>query len=207
VIQKLIEDGWLVVALDLPGHGNSGGERHNIGNFSEYGAALRLVVNSLDEAPKPLVLVGQSLGAAAVLSSLEGIEVRPEALVLIAPLLRIHAHGWASLGAALVGPFTKTLPGRIPKRWFHAYRDWVRSDQSPALNAALGRGTRVGFVLYGDDKAISNTAVLKLAERAPGSTSVILDGLGHWEIDKKEPDPRLWESVLAVLDGGVKEFR
>ncbi len=206
-IRKLLEDGWLVVALDLPGHGKSGGPRLDIRNFSEYGDAVRLVVDALAGEQWPLVLVGHSLGAASILSSLEGMKTRPEALVLIAPLLRIRAHSFASLGAALVKPFTKVLPGGAPLSWFEAYQAWTRADPAPALNAALMRGTRVGFVLCGADEAISNAAALRLAKRAPGSTTAILSKMGHWEIDKNEPDPRLWEAVLATLNGQSRESR
>jgi alpha-beta hydrolase superfamily lysophospholipase len=46
-IRALLDDGWLVVALDLPGHGKSGGAHLDIGDFSEYGAAVRLVADAL----------------------------------------------------------------------------------------------------------------------------------------------------------------
>ncbi len=199
-IEALLDDGWLVVALDLPGHGKSGGARFDIGDFSEYGAAVRLVADALAETPGPLALVGHSLGAASILSSLEGMKARPEAVVLIAPLLRIRAHGLASFGAALAKPFAKTLPGGTPVRWFYAYKAWARADHAPALNAALAQGTRVGFVLCGGDEAVSNSAVTKLVKRSPGSRLAVLSGMSHWEIDKEEPDPRLWEAVLSLLN-------
>jgi pimeloyl-ACP methyl ester carboxylesterase len=204
-IKTLLNDGWLVVALDLPGHGKSGGTRLDIGDFSEYGAALRLVADALAVEPGPLVLVGHSLGAATILSSLEGMTAKPDAVVLIAPLLRIRAHGLASFGAALAKPFTKTLPGGTPVRWFNAYKAWARGDPAPALNAALARGTRVGFVLCGGDEAVSNTAAMKLVKRSPGSKLTALSGMSHWEIDKEEPDPRLWEAVLSFLSDLAKE--
>jgi hypothetical protein len=129
-------------------------------------------------------------------------KARPEAVVLIAPLLRIRAHGLASFGAALAKPFTKTLPGGTPVRWFYAYKAWARADHAPALDAALARGTRVGFVLCGGDEAVSNpAAVTKLVKRSPGSLLAVLSTMSHWEIDKEEPDPRLWEAVLAILNG------
>jgi pimeloyl-ACP methyl ester carboxylesterase len=198
-IRTLLNDGWLVVALDLPGHGKSGGERHDIGDFSEYGAAVRLVADALSSAPGPLAIVGHSLGAAAILSSLESMAARPEVMVLIAPLLRIRAHGWASFGATLAKPFTRTLPGGTPVGWFYAYKDWARGDLSTALKATLDQGTRVGFVLCGSDEAVSNAAAIRLSERAPGSRLMILGDMSHWEIDKDEPDPRLWEAVLAFM--------
>jgi pimeloyl-ACP methyl ester carboxylesterase len=206
-IRTLLADGWLVVALDLPGHGKSGGARLDIGDFSEYGDAVRLVADALEKAPRPLALVGHSLGAASILSSLHGMNVRPKAVSLIAPLLRIRAHGLASFGAALAKPFTTTLPGGTPVRWFYAYKAWARADPAPALNEAIAEGLRVGFVLCGGDEAVSNAAVTKLVKRAPGSKATILGGMSHWEIDKDEPDPRLWEAVLALLGDYAKESR
>lgn len=204
-IRRLVDNGWLVVAFDLPGHGRSGGNPVDIGDFAEYGDALRLVADALAdalaEAPGPLALVGHSLGAATILSALEGMTASPEALVLIAPLLRIHAHGLASFGVALAKPFTDTLPGGATLRWFQAYTMWARGDRAPALNAALAAGTRVGFILCGGDKAVSKIATRRLVKRTPGSTLTVLDTIGHWEIDKDEADPRLWKAVLAVLGG------
>jgi hypothetical protein len=124
----------------------------------------------------------------------------PKAVVLIAPLLRIRAHSLASFGVALAKPFTKTLPGGTPVRWFYAYKAWARGDPAPDLNEAITEGIRVGFVLCGGDEAVSNAAVTKLAKRAPGSTLIELAKMSHWEIDKDQPDPRLWEAVLALLN-------
>jgi len=200
-IRALLEDGWLVVALDLPGHGKSGGARLDIGDFSEYGDAVRIVADSLANAPGPFVLVGHSLGAASILSSLISMKVRSKAVVLIAPLLRIRAHSWASFGAALAKPFTKTLPGGATVRWFDAYKAWARGDPAPVLNKAIAKGTRIGFVLSGGDEAVSNAAVTKLVKRAPGSRLTVLGGMSHWEIDNDQPDPRLWQAVLALLNG------
>ncbi|MCX7787732.1 MAG: alpha/beta hydrolase, partial [Spirochaetes bacterium] len=43
VIKKILSERFVVVALDLPGHGVSGGIRGDIEDFSQYGEAVRRV--------------------------------------------------------------------------------------------------------------------------------------------------------------------
>lgn len=68
VIKRILREGYLVIALDLPGHGISGGERGDIGDFSLYGEAVRRVVDWAVKVspPRPWIAIGHSTGASAI---------------------------------------------------------------------------------------------------------------------------------------------
>ncbi len=57
--------GFAGYAVDLPGHGQSGGQPFN--DMGEYARAVAELVQSID-APRPLYLVGQSMGGAITLT-------------------------------------------------------------------------------------------------------------------------------------------
>lgn len=206
-IRALAEGGWLVLALDLPGHGRSGGDPLDIDSFDDYGRALGRVVGAATAAglPRPLALVGHSLGGAAILAYIEGGGSGAESAVLLAPLLRIRAHAPASLGAAVAGLFSDELPGGARRGWFRAYRYWAKRPHARLLSWALSApdAPRLGFLLMGRDEALSNAASTRLDRALAGLPAwgglVTLSGLGHWELDKGEADPRLWAAVLESL--------
>lgn len=206
-IRALAGGGWLAMALDLPGHGRSGGEPLDIDSFDEYGRALSRVVGAASAAglPRPLALVGHSLGGAVILSYLEEGGRRADAALLLAPLLRIRAHAPASIGAAVAGLFSDELPGGARRGWFRAYRAWASRPHARLLVQALSApdAPRLGFLLMGRDEALSNAASARLCRSLAGLAAwgglSTLSGLGHWELDKADADPRLWAALLDSL--------
>ena len=206
-IRALAEGGWLVLAPDLPGHGRSGGDPLDIGSFDEYGRALGRVVGAATAAglARPVALVGHSLGGAAILAYIEGGGRGAEAAVLLAPLLRIRAHGPASFGAAVAGIFSDRLPGGTSRSWFRAYRAWASRPHARLLSRSLSApdAPRLIFLLMDRDEALSNGAATQLGRALAGLSAwgglSTLPGLGHWELDKADADPRLWAAVLESL--------
>lgn len=206
-IRALAEGGWLVLAPDLPGHGRSGGDPLDIDSFDEYGRALGRVAAAAEAAglPRPVALVGHSLGGAAILAYIEGGGRGAEAAVLLAPLLRIRAHAPASFGAGVAGLFSDELPGGARRGWFRAYRAWASRPHARLLAQALSNSDapRLGFLLMGRDEALSNAASARLGRALGGLAAwggyVTLPGLGHWELDTADADPRLWAALLDSL--------
>lgn len=206
-IRALAEGGWLVLAPDLPGHGRSGGDHLDIDSFDDYGRALSRVVGAASAAglPRPLALVGHSLGGAVILSYLEEGGCRADAALLLAPLLRIRAHAPASIGAAVAGLFSDELPGGARRGWFRAYRAWASRPHARLLVQALSApdAPRLGFLLMGRDEALSNAASARLGRSLAGLAAwgglSTLSGLGHWELDKADADPQLWAALLDSL--------
>lgn len=70
-ILRLLEQGYAVAALDLPGHGLSSGTRASIQDFQHYTEALDALVEALPKhLPQNRVAVGQSTGAAVLMAHL-----------------------------------------------------------------------------------------------------------------------------------------
>jgi alpha-beta hydrolase superfamily lysophospholipase len=63
VAQRLVDDGWMVGAADHRGHGLSGGRRAAVERFDDWITDLDSYIRDvLTAAPRPLFLVGHSLG-------------------------------------------------------------------------------------------------------------------------------------------------
>lgn len=84
VIKKILQVGFILVALDLPGHGFSGGVRGDIEDFSQYGEAVRRVAEWAEKGgfPRPWIAMGHSTGAAAIWMALlrEAMERNPKTM-------------------------------------------------------------------------------------------------------------------------------
>jgi pimeloyl-ACP methyl ester carboxylesterase len=81
--------GWTVLAPDLPGHGAAGGVAGL--SMRDYAGALERLCAGLPERP---VLLGHSLGG--LVSQLAARQVRPRALVMLAP-----SAPWGVAGASI----------------------------------------------------------------------------------------------------------
>lgn len=95
VIGCVLAAGYDLVAFDLPGHGLSSGEPASIGEFSEYQAVLRAVIDGMGVAalPQPWYAIAQSTGGALfmdyLLANRLGRAQAPFAgAALLAPLVR-----------------------------------------------------------------------------------------------------------------------
>jgi alpha-beta hydrolase superfamily lysophospholipase len=63
VAERLVRDGWLVGALDHRGHGLSGGRRAAVERYDDWITDLDSYIRGvLVDAPRPLFLLGHSLG-------------------------------------------------------------------------------------------------------------------------------------------------
>jgi len=167
-VHALLESGCAVVAFDMPGHGLSSGARGDIGDFREYSDVLHRVLATsrlhLEAAeaerggdpakPLPLVGVGHSTGAAALLEHLEHYETNYDALVFVAPLVRIRLWPLSQAGIRLGAPLIETVARRIdaassnpeyiefstardplgvyrvPLSWAETYLDWEQRTHS-----------------------------------------------------------------------------
>lgn len=94
-IKALLDAGYNVLAIDLPGHGLSEGESAAIDSFASYQQVLIDLVDILpDSITDSLFLVAQSTGCAIATSYLQSEKNHPfEKQVLFAPLVR-PAYWW-----------------------------------------------------------------------------------------------------------------
>lgn len=99
VIRFALNEGYAVLAFDLPGHGLSSGDRAAIDSFDDYGDVLAALISATESfLPRPWLALGQSTGCAVLLNYMwrfalvdESVE-RFEKLVLCAPL--VLPRGW-----------------------------------------------------------------------------------------------------------------
>ncbi|WP_347902587.1 alpha/beta hydrolase [Pseudomonas purpurea] len=163
VIEWALEQGFVVIACDLPGHGLSSGERASIDDFADYQAALQGLFNearSLD-LPQPWHLCGQSTGGAIVVDHLlhHGLDSPAQGLtILLSPLVRPRAWGWSQLSYYLLRPFVNGIarrfsensndpgflpflladplqPQRLPTAWVGALGRWIKRIEAAPRSA------------------------------------------------------------------------
>lgn len=116
LVRHLLEQGYSVVALDLPGHGLSDGEPTAIDSFDQYRDALldALTFFAPLTAPLPIYGVGQSTGAAALMSvefywHRQNTPSAFERLVFLGPLVRPRQWRAASWAYRLIGRWVKVI--------------------------------------------------------------------------------------------------
>ena len=80
---SLAAAGWHVIAIDLPGHGLTGGWRGRQ-TWAQTAADVAGLIDALDLDPAELIVIGHSWGAMAT-ASLPLAGIRPQRLVLIDP--------------------------------------------------------------------------------------------------------------------------
>lgn len=161
VIEWALDQGFAVIACDLPGHGLSSGERASIRDFAEYQDTLQglfVEAQSID-LPQPWHLCGQSTGGAIVIDHVLNQGQNSPAqgqVVLLSPLVRPRAWGWSHLSYYLLRPFVKGIarrfsensndpaflpflqadplqPQRLPTAWVGALARWIkRIEAAPA---------------------------------------------------------------------------
>ncbi len=116
-IEELIDRGYRVVAMDMPGHGLSTGQRGHIDDFGDYGRAVHAAIEAIREGritgidpDTRLAAIAHSTGASAVIEYLETGGQAFEQLIFVAPLVRIVAYPLARVGIELTSDIVDHLP-------------------------------------------------------------------------------------------------
>jgi lysophospholipase len=206
---KLVEYGLSrncnVLIFDLPGHGLSSGEPASINDFREYSQAIHHVLSAVSLPERPLWVMGQSTGCAALVDFAGNHPWPFRSTVLLAPLVR--PVGWfrVRLAHMLLRHFADSIPrkfnenssdraflefvqsdpvqsGRLPLSWVAALKRWLRT--LPAADLAAGPA----LVVQGDvDTTVAwryNIRVVKAL--FPGSKVAYLPGAGHQLANESE---------------------
>jgi pimeloyl-ACP methyl ester carboxylesterase len=204
---ELAQRGYRVVAVDLPGHGQSPRAAH-------YTAEL-LVESLLETAPaRPELAIGHSLGGFALSKAVD--RLRPQRAVYVDPAF--SAPRLSLLVRALAWPASRRLlrstPAQIAKtnpRW--AVEDTVIESEDfhafdPRFRAFLLRRDLADVLVGPEHPAVPSLLVLaeqsrlvdaERAERlaAAGFVVRVVPGAGH-TVNRDEP-----ERFLAALDGWI----
>lgn len=140
-----LQQGFAVLAFDLPGHGLSSGEQVAIDSFDQYADVLDVILTAAQPfLPAPYFAVGQSTGGSVLLNYVwrydrERAAPLLERVALCAPL--VLPRGWRYSGRflyALVHGFIKRMPrGRSRSSHdqdFNRFVDEQDCLQSPTLS-------------------------------------------------------------------------
>lgn len=132
-----LEQGFNVLAFDLPGHGLSSGAKAEIEDFCEYRQAIADVLVAADFLPGPCQVIAQSTGGAAVMDYLQSQEEPAlDKVVLLAPLVRPSQWLRIRLMHSLLRRFVKQVPrGFADSSQDREFLAFVRRDplQSPVI--------------------------------------------------------------------------
>ncbi len=210
--KRLLQEGYNVTSIDLPGHGLSSGKRVAIGSFDQYADVLAQCLEYCQQQfGNPCHMVGQSTGAAAVMNLLLRHEQRAKAIprktVLLAPLVRVR--GWTRI--LLSYRFLRFFMTRVPRRFgvnshdknflhFLAHQDplqtthidvpWIRAMHSWA--ESLKKATPVDHSVLviqgtGDTTVDWRWNMPLIAEKFPDASVRYIEGGLHHLVNEAEP--------------------
>jgi alpha-beta hydrolase superfamily lysophospholipase len=203
LIEWALRMNFVVLALDLPGHGLSSGARAAINDFAEYQAVLQEALQQaqLLGLPQPWHLCGQSTGGAILIDFLLNGQPAPQVgeTILLAPLVRPRAWGRSLLCYQLLRHFLPNIPRhfsensndaefldflrnrdplqprRLPACWVGALNRWIpRVEQAP-------RSPRSPLVIQGEaDMTVAWQHNLKvLQDKFTSPRILLLPGARH----------------------------
>jgi pimeloyl-ACP methyl ester carboxylesterase len=169
LIDQLTAFGRAVVALDLPGHGFSDGERCAPPDAANAVTAVAMEIGPIE------AVVAHSFGCPASVMAMEnGLAVERIALIA-APLGR--RRRWDRLAGEM------TVDGRIVARAKILYEERVGASAHFDLRDAAERMRARALFLHSlDDEQVPFDGAREASDRWRGSEFVLVDGLGHRQI-------------------------
>ncbi|MEI8093366.1 MAG: alpha/beta hydrolase [Spirochaetales bacterium] len=210
LFRVLLDEGYTVVAFDLPGHGLSSGDRGNIAEFAAYGRAAQAVLTAVHAAgfaqERPLLAVGHSTACAAFVEWLQQNGPVVDGALFVAPL--VHSYAWdvSQLGLYLFGGLLPRLPDAtgsdkvisvggqdgdhdpldqndFPTGWVRALWAWNRQ------NASYGPFATRLAVVQGDHDVVVDAPynLAWLRARFPGLVEFPVVGEDHYLLYKAKP--------------------
>ncbi|HEY7771831.1 MAG TPA: alpha/beta hydrolase [Marinagarivorans sp.] len=114
-VRYLLDQGYSVVAIDLPGHGLSDGEATVIDSFDNYADVLAECVNYFaSRIQGPAYALGQSTGGAVVLNhcfraAKRGKPCPYKGIILLAPLVRSARWRWVNMAFRVFSPIIRSV--------------------------------------------------------------------------------------------------
>lgn len=193
LIEEALRRGYTVLAVELPGHALSGGERGGIDEFRDYGEILSVaLIEAAADLPRPWHAAGHSTGASTILIHLAEHGDPFAGVVFLAPLVKSKLYGLSRFGRFISRPFLSDVSTgydevlgveRMPLSWFDAQVRWNRrNDEYPVFDRPL-------LVLQGnDDTVVAWRRNRRYLERHFSRMEYhLLEGASHVILKEREP--------------------
>ena len=205
IIRFYLQQGYAVLAYDLPGHGLSSGKEATIADFAIYRLILQDLVRYCEPMlPKPWLAYGQSTGCAIITDYLSHQAENKNSLsfddvVLSAPLIRPWLWRLSRIQLYLARPFIRQLPrkftnnsrdqaflnkahndplapGVLPTQWVTALDRWIRKIEASKTQVPISP-----LILQGtDDTTVDGQYNIKRLHKLYNSPKVLwLEGAKH----------------------------
>lgn len=181
-------EGYAVLLIDLPSHGESSGERITFGFREAEGvrASMRFLRDSA--GPGRVAVIGVSLGAAAL--ALADVVPPPDAVVLesmyptideaVSDRLRLRA---GAAGAAFAPLLVRQIPWRLG----------IAADQLRPIDHVARIGAPLMIAAGTEDRLTTIAETRRIYERAASPKELwLIEGAGH--VDLYDFDPRAYRS-------------
>jgi len=111
LIPELLNKGYSVAAIDLPGHGFSNGRRADSRDFTEYYLAIKDFYNQyLHKLSGPQHIIGHSTGCVGIFELLKDNSINIVTYILAAPLIRSDSWALSKFGMVLFGWYLPKVP-------------------------------------------------------------------------------------------------
>jgi len=192
-VQPLTSAGFRVVAVDAPGHGESGPGAYGRGRglLPDFTSALGAAI---ERYGPPHGVIGHSLGAmAAAVAVLDGLD--PGRLVLIAPMANVVSGIDIFARMAGIGPEVRS---RMPRRIERLVRKPVGCFDIVTRSAECDELAPTLIVHDTTDKTVPFDTGVLVTAAWPGARLQRTDGLGHRRI---LVDPAVIGTVTAFMSG------
>jgi pimeloyl-ACP methyl ester carboxylesterase len=183
--------GYHVLCFDYRGFGRSDGEVSRQRAVEDLGAVLDHAGSLARKEGLPLVLLGQSIGAALSLEVAPG-RTDLQALIVDSPFDSWPGIAWYHLGKGRWhGPVVKLFLNRL----FH------ERDREPLVSATRLSGLRVLVIGGGADAICPPAMARRIHEAATGSDFLLLEGAPHVGLREESHETLVDEALQGFLSG------
>jgi len=182
---QLVDDGWRIVAPDLPAHGMTKGRTTDL---YELGRAVAAVLAN----EEPAAVISHSLGFPMVMRAIEDGSDHPPKMVALSPGRRMeHALQTFARQARLGAPLERELRRAIQRTFGHDVFERMDVDR------VLPSMTSDGLVIHdAHDEDVPLDDGQAIADLWPNAQFVVTEGLGHRLILR---DPAVHDQIVRYL--------